>query len=79
MKVRRQLNQRTYQRFKKMSGAALLIIGVQFFSEKSMDSIIEVASDSSNTEYDFSLPFVTAVQEVYDGEDFNKTGVVWYS
>ena len=62
MKVKRQLNQRTYQRFQKMFGAALLIIGVQLISEKSMDSIIEAASDSSNNEYDFSLPFVTAAQ-----------------
>jgi hypothetical protein len=63
-----------------MFGAALLIIGVQYLSEKSMDSIIEVASDSSNAEYDFSLPFVTAeFQKVYDGEDFNKNDVLWYS
>lgn len=43
-----------------MFGAAILIIGVQLFSEKSMDSIIDAATDTSNHEYDFSLPFVTA-------------------
>ena len=66
-----------------MFGAAILIIGVQLFSEKSMDSIIQVASDTSNTEYDFSLPFVTAEEEaleVWDGADkLNADGALWYS
>jgi len=40
--------------------AGALILGVHYLSEKSMQSIIDVASDTSNTEYDWSLPFVTA-------------------
>ena len=63
-----------------MFGAAILIIGVQLFSEKSMDSLIQVASDTSNTEYDFSLPFVTAEEEVWDGADIlNADGAILYS
>ena len=63
MKVKRQINQRTFQRFKKMFGAAILLIGVQYFSEKSMSSLLDAATDTTNTEYDFSLPFVMAVDE----------------
>lgn len=63
MKVKRQINQRTMQRFKKMFGAAILLIGVQYFSEKSMSSLLDAATDTTNTEYDFSLPFVMAVDE----------------
>jgi len=40
--------------------AGLLILGVNYLSEKSMQSVIDVASDASNSEYDWSLPFVTA-------------------
>lgn len=60
MKIKRQINQRTYQRFKRMVCAGSLVLGVNYLSEKSMQSVIDIASDSSNSEYDWSLPFVTA-------------------
>jgi hypothetical protein len=46
-----------------MACAGLLILGVNYLSEKSMQSVIDVASDASNSEYDWSLPFVTAQED----------------
>ena len=40
--------------------AGALVLGVQYLSEKSMSSLTDVASNDSNHEYDWSLPFVTA-------------------
>jgi hypothetical protein len=45
--------------------AGSLILGIQYLSEKSMQSIIDVATDDSNHEYDWSLPFVTAQDDTW--------------
>lgn len=42
---------------------AAFVFCVQYLSEKSMTDIIDAASDYSNDEYDWSLPFVTAAGE----------------
>jgi len=60
MKIKRVINQRTFKRFKTMCAAAVLILGVQYMSEKSMSDIIDKVTDESNDEYDWALPFVTA-------------------
>jgi hypothetical protein len=52
------MNQRAYKRFKNMLTMAAFIFGVQYFSEKSMTDLVDIATDASNNEYDFSLPFV---------------------
>lgn len=66
--------------------AALLIIGVQYFTEMSMKGILDTAADTSNNEYDFSLPFVMAVDDelpdIFPGAqntDLNKDGSLWFS
>jgi hypothetical protein len=41
-----------------MMGAAALILGVQYMSERSMSDIIGKVSDDSNDEYDWALPYV---------------------
>jgi hypothetical protein len=46
-----------------MVGAAAFVFCIQYFSEKSMSDIIDVASENSNDEYDWFLPFVTAAGE----------------
>ena len=66
-----------------MLGAAALIFGVQYFSEKSMTDLIDVASETTNTEYDFSLPFVNAAigddfPDIYS-YDLSKEGKPWFS
>jgi|TARA_B110000285_G_C15084080_1_gene595162 hypothetical protein len=63
MKIKRQINQRTFQRFKKMVSVAALVFCVNYFSEKSMAGILDATSQNSNDEYDWSLPFVTAAGE----------------
>jgi hypothetical protein len=63
MKIKRQIKQRTFQRFKRMVSVAALIFCVNYFSEKSMTNILDAASENSNDEYDWSLPFVTAAGE----------------
>ena len=45
MKIKRVINQRTFKRFKTMCAAAVLIIGVQYMSERSMSDIIDKVSD----------------------------------
>jgi hypothetical protein len=54
-----------------MFGAALFIMAVQYFSEQSMVDLLDIASETSNDEYDFSLPFVLAVE----GEDDDEVDI----
>lgn len=43
-----------------------LVLGTQYLSETSMQSIIKVADNDYNQEYDWSLPFVTAADKVVE-------------
>ena len=57
---------------------AAFIFGVQYFSEKSMTDLVDIATDTSNNEYDFSLPFVQALDDEKEPEGYVYPGIDRY-
>ena len=79
MKIRRQINKRILSRFKKMSIAALFILGATYLKENFISDMVDSLS-SPNDEYDSFLPFVSAVEDsstdtpmnTWNGTNYNK-------